>query len=145
MPEYQLSRHSDNMDEHVLAEHLNQLQRAIEELAGSLKPSFVAGQRYGSDTLGPGGSTATAPASANLLYACPFWTGPNGCVITNLNIDVSTSVAGNARLGIYAAKTEPPTIPPRLCLMQGRFRRPHPGRKHLILPTPSTSVRYRQG
>jgi hypothetical protein len=116
---YSFTRRTDGPGNPVFAAHMNEVQQAIEELAAKIGPSFVAGNRYGADTVVPGGGFTTdagAAIVANRLYAVPFWTGPAGCMFTNLNINITVAAAGNVRMGIYDSLTTPPFYPGALLL-----------------------------
>jgi hypothetical protein len=97
----------------------NDLQEAIEELYAKVGTTFVAGRIYGSETAAPGGSSTNVAVTADLLYAAPFWTGPDGITITSLSFNITIASAGNARLGIYQSDTEPPYYPTELLLDAG--------------------------
>jgi hypothetical protein len=49
-----------------------------------------------------GGTDTTLVLTANFLVAVPFYVGPAGFSADGISIDVTTGVAGNARLGVYA-------------------------------------------
>jgi hypothetical protein len=108
---YNFTRRVDNQDQRVVAEYFNELQRAVETLAIKSAGVFESGKPYGPVTSFSGVFTTTAAVVAGRLYAVPFWTGPDGITLTNLSIEVTTLSAGNARLGVYAADTDPPYFP----------------------------------
>ena len=116
---YSFTRRSDGAGNTIFAAHINELQQAIETLGIRGGGTFVAGQTYGPASTFPGAWSTSVAMTAGRLYAVPFFTGPNGFTATNLSIEVTTLAAANARLGIYAADTDPPFFPASLLLDAG--------------------------
>ncbi len=116
---YSFVRQADGPGNIIYAARVNELQESIEGVGIRLGSAFVAGKRYGPLSTFPGSSSSSLTVSTNTLYAVPFFTGPAGITFTNLNMNIITLSAGNARMGIYAAATTAPYYPAGLLLDAG--------------------------
>ncbi len=98
---------------------------------------FVAGSRYGGETV-IGGQLQTSFLTANYILAMPFATGPDGILANAISINVTTAVAGNARLGIYQSSAAAPYLPTSLLADFGTVLTGTTGTKSIAF----TAVRY---
>jgi hypothetical protein len=118
-PPYTFTRRVDGAGNTIYAEHINELQEAIEHLGILMQGTFIAGVTYSSVSTMPGVWSTLASVVANRLYAVPFNTGPEGIEFTDMSIEVTILSAGNARLGVYSAHTTEPYHPNALLLDAG--------------------------
>ena len=98
---YSFLRHTNN-DEVIYAQHINELQQAIEELGAIRQAPIASGQLLSGRNV-VGGSSDMGSMPANVLRFVPIWTGPSGVAVDRIGLYVGTGSGGDARLGFFTA------------------------------------------
>jgi hypothetical protein len=93
----------------------------------------VAPNMYNTGLMFNASVTATLALSANTLYAFPFYVGSRQ-TWTRIGIDVTTGVAGNARLGIFSTGTD--GLPGTLIADEGTVSTATTGVKEITISRP---------